>query len=108
MKPCLGDSSIGITQKAVVNTPNEAISYLTDLRRLLPGRAVLVQEFLPGAEYSVGMIGNPGSGLTALPVLEVDYSGLEPGLPKILGYESKWHPESSYWKKRSLQGGVRR
>jgi len=30
-------------------------------------------------------------------VLEVDYSGLSAGLPKILGYESKWLPDSPYW-----------
>ncbi|NQV84969.1 MAG: D-alanine--D-alanine ligase, partial [Rhodospirillales bacterium] len=58
---------------------------------------VLVQEFLSGAEYSVGLIGNPGADLMALPVLEVDYGNLAPELPRILGYESKWLPESPYW-----------
>jgi D-alanine-D-alanine ligase len=67
------------------------------LRQTLPDRAVLVQEFLSGAEYSVGLVGNPGIDLVALPVLEVDYSSLDPKLPKILGYESKWLPESDYW-----------
>ena len=27
----------------------------------------------------------------------MDYSGLDPSLPKILGYESKWIPDSPYW-----------
>ena len=97
IKPCLGDSSIGITSDAVVHNPAEAVAYLSDLRQTLPGRPVLVQEFLPGAEYSVALVGNPGVGLTALPVLEVDYSRLGEGLPKILGYESKWVPDSPYW-----------
>lgn len=97
IKPCMGDSSIGITKDAVVHNPSEAVSYLTELRRLLPGRPVLVQEFLSGNEYSVGIIGNPGIGFTVLPLLEVDYSGLQAGLPKILGYESKWDPASPYW-----------
>jgi D-alanine-D-alanine ligase len=30
-------------------------------------------------------------------VLEVDYSGLDPALPRIMGYESKWYPDSPYW-----------
>ena len=98
IKPCLGDSSIGITKDAVVDSPGHAIAYLSELRRTLPGRPVLIQEFLSGAEYSVALLGNPGVGLTALPVLEVDYRGLAPSLPKILGYESKWLPESAYWK----------
>ncbi|MEZ5931783.1 MAG: methyltransferase domain-containing protein [Alphaproteobacteria bacterium] len=97
IKPCLGDSSIGITKEAVVQDPVQAIAYLDELRNLLPGRPVLVQEFLSGAEYSVSLIGNPGLGLTVLPILEVDYSGLDEGLPKILGYESKWDPASPYW-----------
>jgi D-alanine-D-alanine ligase len=97
IKPCMGDSSIGITQHAVVNDVNEAIAYRAELHRLLPDRPVLVQEFLTGPEYSVGVIGNPGIEFTALPVLQVDYSGLDDGLPRILGYESKWHPDSPYW-----------
>ncbi|PIW30830.1 MAG: D-alanine--D-alanine ligase [Rhodospirillales bacterium CG15_BIG_FIL_POST_REV_8_21_14_020_66_15] len=97
IKPAQGDSSIGITQNAVVHTPEEMVAYLAELRRTLPGRAVLVQEFLDGPEYSVALIGNPGHGFHALPVLGVDYSRLAPNLPRLLGYESKWQPESPYW-----------
>ena len=97
IKPAQGDSSIGITMNAVVHTPEDMVAYLAELRRTLPGRAVLVQEFLSGAEYSVALIGNPGHGFHALPVLGVDYSGLDPKLPKLLGYESKWQPDSPYW-----------
>ncbi|MGH8595487.1 MAG: D-alanine--D-alanine ligase family protein, partial [Gammaproteobacteria bacterium] len=97
IKPCLGDSSLGITQHAVVNNTEEAVAYLTELRTLLPGRPLLVQEFLPGREYTVALIGNPGFGYTVFPLLEVDYSALDPKLPKILSYESKWCPDSPYW-----------
>ena len=97
LKPATGDSSIGITQNAVVHTAEEAEAYLRYLREILPGRPVLVQEFLSGAEYSVGLVGNPGSDLRALPVLEVDYEGLDADLPRLLPYESKWLPESPYW-----------
>ncbi len=97
IKPAQGDSSIGITQNAVVHTPEEMVAYLAEVRRTLPGRAVLVQEFLDGPEYTVALIGNPGHGFHALPVLGVDYSKLDPNLPKLLGYESKWQPDSPYW-----------
>ena len=60
---------------------------------------MLIQEYLGGAEYSVGIIGNPGQGFQFLPILEVDYSQLDDGLPWILGYESKWLPDSPYWSK---------
>ena len=97
LKPNFGDSSEGITRDAVVTNQQELLAYLDGLRTLFPDNPVLVQEFLSGGEYSVGLIGNPDRGLRALPLLEVDYSGLDPELPQILCYESKWHPESPYW-----------
>ncbi|MCF8473457.1 MAG: methyltransferase domain-containing protein [Emcibacter sp.] len=97
IKPCEGDSSIGITSKAVVYNANEGIDYITHLQEILPGIPILVQEFLKGREFSVGLIGNVGLGFKALPILEVDYSELDEGLPPILGYESKWDPSSPYW-----------
>jgi D-alanine-D-alanine ligase len=103
VKPNCGDSSIGITQEAVVESTQELMEYLQKLHDQLPGRPVLLQEFLSGPEYSVGIIGNPGLALRVLPVLEVDYSALDPGLPAILGYESKWVPDSPYWTKVRYQ-----
>jgi len=97
LKPNFGDSSQGITKDAVVRDERALLAYLDRLRTQFPDRSMLVQEFLPGSEYSVGLIGNPETGLSALPILEVDYSGLAGDLPRILGYESKWFPESPYW-----------
>lgn len=97
VKPNFGDSSIGITQDAVVYSSDELVKYLTNIRESLPGRSVLIEEFLSGPEYSISIIGNPGLSYNILPPLEVDYSLLEPGLPHILGYESKWIPDSPYW-----------
>ncbi len=97
IKPNRGDGSVGITQKAVVRSAAEAAEYLDWLRREWPGRDALVQEFLGGTEYGVGLIGNPGLGFTVLPPMEVDYSSLDAGLAPILSYESKTVPSSPYW-----------
>src|SRR5229473_2134351 len=97
IKPNFGDSSIGITQDAVVDSWEQAINYLGKLREQMPGRPILIQEFLTGAEYSIGIIGNPGMSPRALPALEVDYSRLDRDLPQLLAYESKWVPDSPYW-----------
>jgi len=97
LKPVTGDSSIGITERAVVHTQEEAVDYLQWLRGEFPGRGILVQEYLTGPEYTVGLIGNPGFGYNVLPVLEVDYSGLPDTLPPILTHSSKWDPDSPYW-----------
>jgi D-alanine-D-alanine ligase len=97
VKPNFGDSSIGITKDAVVRSPEELIAYLEEVRVELPGRPLLIQEFLSGSEYSVGLVGNPGQSMRFLSILEVDFSGLPEDLPQILGYESKWLPDSPYW-----------
>jgi D-alanine-D-alanine ligase len=97
VKPCYGDGSIGITKDAIVHSAEEAVAYLARMRTRLRPRPFLIQEYLPGREYGVSLIGNPGTGFAVLPVMEVDFSGLPKGLPPILGYESKWLPDSPYW-----------
>ena len=97
IKPNRADGSVGITASSVVHSAEEAIAYINHLRRTLPGRDALIQEYLTGTEYSMGLIGNPGLGFTVLPPLEVDYSALDPTLPRILSYESKFDPASPYF-----------
>jgi D-alanine-D-alanine ligase len=97
LKPSHGDGSVGITRDAVVRNEDEARTYLATLRRTLPDAAVLYQEYLPGPEYGLALIGNPGVGFRALPPLEVDFSGLPAGLNPILSFESKTMPDSPYW-----------
>ncbi len=96
LKPAWGDSSEGITQNSVVHNAQELMNYLDYLRDHYPNRPILIQEYLSGTEYSVGIIGNIGN-YTVLPLLEVNYSKLPPELPPILSYESKWDPDSPYW-----------
>ncbi len=97
IKPNCGDGSVGITHDSVVHNAAEASACLARLRAKFPDRDVLIQEFLSGPEYTFGLIGNLGVRFTLLPPLEVDYSGLDPQLPRILSYESKSDPESPYW-----------
>ncbi len=111
IKPNRADGSLGITKDAVVRNKNEARKYLDWLRTALPDVDALYQEYLPGPEYGIGLIGNPESALRALPTLEVDFSGLPAGLNPILSYESKSIPDSPYWtdirfKRADLSGEV--
>jgi D-alanine-D-alanine ligase len=97
IKPNQADGSLGITANARVATPEEAKSYFEWFRSALPGRAALMQEYLTGSEYSVGLIGNADGDIEVLPLLEVDFSDLPEGLTPILSYESKAIPDSPYW-----------
>jgi len=103
LKPNQADGSVGITKDAVVRDAEVARHYLDFLRRELPERDVLWQEYLPGPEYGIGLIGNPQNGITALPALEVDFSKLPPGLNPILSFESKADPNSPYWTEISFR-----
>jgi D-alanine-D-alanine ligase len=96
-KPNLEDGSCGITPESVVGDAQAARDRLGQLRRELPGCPLLLQEFLPGAEYSVGLIGNPATGFQALPINEVDFDRLDPELPRMLAHASKTDPDSPYW-----------
>ncbi len=98
IKPNRGDGSVGITGQSLVHDEVEARATVERLRAQLPEVTVLVQEFLSGTEYGVGLIGNPGHGFAMLPALEVDYSALDPALPRLLDYASKTDPESPYWR----------
>jgi D-alanine-D-alanine ligase len=65
-----------------------------------------VEEFLPGKDITVGIIGNPPDPYMVLPLAEEDYSSLPAHLPRICGYEAKWIPESPYWKIQSRPADV--
>ena len=97
IKPNAADGSVGITKDAVVRSPEEARTYLDWLRSTLPGRDALMQEYLPGQEYGIGVIGNLENDFCILPPLEVDFSRLPAGLDPILSFESKAYPDSPYW-----------
>ncbi len=97
IKPNRGDGSLGITEASLVHDREQALGTVARLRQELPGADLLVQEFLSGEEYGLGIIGNPGHGFTVLPMLEVDYDALDPALPRLLSYGSKADPASPYW-----------
>ncbi|KAI9168105.1 hypothetical protein H9P43_007476 [Blastocladiella emersonii ATCC 22665] len=97
VKPMRGDNSLGITARSVVHNGAELHAYVRELHGMGLGD-VVIQEYLTGPEFSVGVIGNPRSGFRFLPILQVDYSAIVArNLVPILGFESKWDPASPYW-----------
>ncbi|HEX2865731.1 MAG TPA: ATP-grasp domain-containing protein [Ignavibacteriales bacterium] len=49
----------------------------------------LIEEFLPGREFTVAIIGN-GTDAVALPIVEINFSELPDGMVPIYSYEAKW------------------
>ncbi|MBU1078412.1 MAG: methyltransferase domain-containing protein [Spirochaetes bacterium] len=107
VKPNFGDSSFGITQRSVANNLDALIKAINEIREKFGyEKPVIVEEFLPGKDLSLGIIGNPPESYKILPVIEEDYSALPESLPKICGYEAKWIPDSPYWKIRSVPADI--
>ena len=90
VKPPQEDASLGITQKSVVHDVKELLDVISTTQQEYQS-PVLVEEFIDGREFYVGVIGN--SNAEALPIIELDFSKFPAGLPKIASWEAKWGDE---------------
>ncbi|MGE5499817.1 MAG: D-alanine--D-alanine ligase family protein, partial [Syntrophothermus sp.] len=86
------DASIGISELSVVNSVEEVNKRLAFLFKTYR-QDVIIEEFINGREFNVSILGGD-----VLPISEIIFSGLPKGLPKIVTYEGKWSPSSTYYK----------
>lgn len=88
VKPSNEGSGIGIKSNAIVNNLNElrkAVGLiLTDYHQ-----PALVETYLPGREFTVGLVGNEDDVVT-LPIIEINFAGFPDGAPPIDSYEAKF------------------
>ena len=87
VKPPQEDASLGITSKSVVRDVRELLGTMDSLQREFQS-PVLVEEFVEGREFYVGVLGNADP--QAFPVMELDFSAFPAERPKIASYEAKW------------------
>ena len=87
VKPPQEDASLGITSKSVVRDVKELFGTMDALQREFQS-PVMVEEFVDGREFYVGVLGNASP--TALPVIELDFSAFPADRPKIASWEAKW------------------
>ncbi|HEU4994410.1 MAG TPA: ATP-grasp domain-containing protein [Gemmatimonadaceae bacterium] len=92
VKPPQEDASIGITGGSVVSDLKELFGRIDALQSEFR-QPVLVEEFVDGREFYVGVLGNMEA--RALPVIELDFSGLPAGAPRIASWEAKWGADGS-------------
>ncbi len=88
VKPAAEDGSLGITDASVA--ADETAAQRAIAAGLQAYGPVLVEEYIEGRELNVPVFGNDPP--RVLPISEIDFSGLAPGLPRICGYEAKWEP----------------
>ena len=94
VKPIGEGSSKGINAKNLVNDFASLKNIVSELLNTFH-QPVLVEEYLPGREFTVGVIGNPPR---VLPIIEVTFKDLPAGMPQFDHYEAKWvydNPDAS-------------
>jgi D-alanine-D-alanine ligase len=87
VKPPQEDASIGITSSSIVQDLKELFGKIDELQSEFQA-PVLVEEFVDGREFYVGVLGNASP--EALPVIELDFSALPAGRPRIASWDAKW------------------
>lgn len=96
VKPVQEDASIGIDENAVVKNMaslKKRVDYVIKNYK----QAAIVEEYINGREFNVAVMGNGRP--KALPVSEIDFSGLSENSPKICTYEAKWATDSPVYLK---------
>lgn len=86
IKPLLEDASLGIDNDAYI--PDEK-TLKQQVQKVHQGYGqVLVEEYIEGRELNVSILGNKNA--QVLPISEIDFSSMPPGLPRICSYAAKW------------------
>lgn len=88
VKPLLEGSSKGIPQSALCDSPDDVLARVDQVLAEY-GQPALVEEFLPGREFTCAILGN-GPSARALPLVEIRFDALPAGSKPIYGYEAKW------------------
>ncbi len=87
-KPVQEGSSKGIFSSSFVRNKKELTS---EVERILSeyNQPALLEEFLPGREFTVAVLGN-GAEAEVLPVVEINYGEFPDDFVPIYSYEAKW------------------
>lgn len=88
VKPVHEGSSKGITDNSVVRTKGELFERVRSIVSTY-NQPALVEQFLPGREFTVALLGNSPD-LTVFPIVETRFDSLPPGVNPIYSYEAKW------------------
>jgi D-alanine-D-alanine ligase len=87
-KPIHEGSSKGITERNFCRTTDELEAQVKFLLEHY-AQPVIVEEYLPGAEFTCAVLGN-GKTAKVLPIVGMNFAALPEGALPIYGFEAKW------------------
>ncbi len=91
------DGSLGMEKDSVVE--NETALREQVMKMMVKyHQPVIAEEYIDGREFNVAILGN-GKNAQILPISEIDFSSIPPGMPRILTFASKWKEDSPEYKK---------
>jgi D-alanine-D-alanine ligase len=88
VKPMFEGSSKGIKNNSLVQSLGELYERVEEVVGTYRQPAI-VERFLAGREFTVGVLGNDPS-YEVLPIVEIDHSQLPAGAAPVYSYEAKW------------------
>jgi len=88
VKPIHEGSSKGITEANYCETPEQLRAQVEFLLERYE-QPVLIEEYLPGAEFTCAVLGN-GSAARVLPIVGMNFEALPDGALPVYGFEAKW------------------
>lgn len=95
VQPSREHAGVGLNRNSVVST-KKALRLQTAYVIRTYKQPALVQSFLQGREFNVGIVG--GRRMRVLPIAEVDYTDLPPDLPPIMSYAAKFIESSDEYR----------
>jgi D-alanine-D-alanine ligase len=88
VKPVCEGSSKGIFNSSLVKNYDELNA---EIKRVVDeyNQPAIIEEFLPGKEFTVALIGN-GDSIEILPIVEIKYENFPEDVEHLYSYEAKW------------------
>ncbi len=87
VKPLHGDASLCVDEYSIARDMNQLLERSRQIQDELH-QSALVEEYIEGRELYVSLLGNDPP--SALPIVEMDFSGLPPGEPHIYDLKAKF------------------
>ncbi len=85
VKPARQGSSMGVTEGSLCRTRAQVAAQVRDIHERF-GEPALVESFLPGREFTVGVLDRP---LRTLPIREINFAEVPAGYPPVYTYKFK-------------------